>query len=394
MPFRVRARGHANSIFVALLVYIALTVVVDRLTPQSFRLDVYAAVAPLVGAALCSYRQAIVLAIIDFVVMAGLGGVAPDDPHALNRISAVVGNALLTGASVIVARLLRDRDALLERLKVTGEAAQRALLRQLPLRSRDVTVDGFYISSQQDALVGGDIYEVLETPYGTRVLIGDVQGKGLRTLGAGAAVLTAFREAAYYLPGLVDGVAAMEQGLRRYGLSGAGPGPDGGSGAEQERFVTALVLAVHGDQGPPDGRNVPLALVDCGHCAPYLIKADGTVSELEPAEPGLPLGLGELADRPRTVQHLVVPADARLFACTDGVTEARDPDGGFYPLAARLGSWAGLSTAELLHRLRDDLEAHTGGRLQDDAAVLVVERTAPEATDPGDGPGGAYAVGR
>ncbi|WP_431041156.1 PP2C family protein-serine/threonine phosphatase [Streptomyces sp. P1-3] len=393
MPLRFRTRGLANSIFVALLVYIGVAVLIDRLTPQDIRLDVYAALAPLVAAALCTYRQAVVVAVIDFVIMAGLSGLSPDDPNTVNRVSAVLGNALLAGASIAVARLLRERDELLERLRVTGEAAQRALLRRLPLRSNDVVVDGFYVSSQRDALVGGDIYEVVETPYGTRVLIGDVQGKGLRTLGAGAAVLTAFREAAFYRRSLTSGVDAMEQGLRRYTRS---TGEDADDDGAWERFVTALVLGVEqqDDQVARAAQAVPLLFVDCGHLAPFVIRADGTVRELEPENPGLPLGLGDLLERPRSVQRVLVPAGSRIFACTDGVTEARAPDGTFYPLADRLGGWASLPTPELLARLRADLDAHTGGELQDDAAALVMERatagSGPSADGPPpDGPDGA-----
>ncbi|MFC0602809.1 PP2C family protein-serine/threonine phosphatase [Streptomyces palmae] len=387
VPFRAHARSFSNGIFIALFGYIALVILVDRITPQYFRLDAYAAMAPLVAAALCSFRQAVIIAAVDFLAVVVLSGWVPDDPHNVNRISTVVGNALLAGASIMVAWLMRERDGLLHRLLVTGEAAQRALLRQLPLRSHDVTVDGFYVSSQQDALVGGDIYEVVETPYGTRVLIGDVQGKGLRTLGAGAAVLTAFREAAYYRRGLEGGVVAMEQGLRRYVSSSAGDTESTAGGElDRERFVTALVFGVDQTAAVPDERAVPLSFVACGHLAPYLIQSDGTVRELEPEEPGLPLGLGELVSRPRAVQHITVPADARVFTCTDGVTEARGPGGEFYPLADRLGGWARLPTPELLARLQEDLELHTGGRLQDDAAALVMERTAP-APDPTADPG-------
>ncbi|MGY0056829.1 SpoIIE family protein phosphatase [Streptomyces sp. LZ34] len=55
------------------------------------------------------------------------------------------------------------------------------------------------------------------------------------------------------------------------------------------------------------------------------------------------------------------------------MTEARDPAGEFYPLADRLSGWASLPTPELLQRLKKDLDAHTKGRLQDDAAVIVLE---------------------
>ncbi|WFB06488.1 serine/threonine-protein phosphatase [Streptomyces sp. LX-29] len=372
----------ANSVFIALLVYIGLIVVVDQVAPRDVRMDMYAAVAPIVAAALCTYRQAVLIAAVDFLAMATLHGAEPDDPQPFNTIATVFGNLLLAGAAITLARLLYDREKLLTRLRVTGEAAQRALLRQLPLRSRGVVVDGLYVSSQRDALVGGDIYEVLETPYGTRVLIGDVQGKGLRTLGAGAAVLTAFREAAFYRPSLESAVDAMESGLWRYARSAA----DESEGAD-ERFVTALVFGVEEDTWVPDGTSVPIVFVDCGHVAPLLIHGDGRITELAPPdEAGLPLGLGQLVERPRAVQRVAVPAEARVFACTDGVTEARGADGAFYPLADRLSGWAELPTSELLARLREDLDAHTGGRLQDDAAALIMERAAADAAPDGGRP--------
>ncbi|MDW6058604.1 hypothetical protein SAZ11_11620 [Streptomyces sp. FXJ1.4098] len=312
MPWRERIRAYANRVFAVLLVYLALIVLIDSITPRSFRLDVFAALAPLLAAAFCTYRQTLVLGLLDLVVMAITHGVIPDSLVPLNRVASVLGNTLMVGASIAVARLLRDREELLTQVRATGEAAQRALLRELPLRGSDVVVDGFYVSSQQGALVGGDIYEVVDTPYGARVLIGDVQGKGLRTLGAGAAVLTAFREAAYHLRSLSDGVDAMEVGLRRYNSSHARER----NGSEEERFVTALVIGVERDDpapvpgspadtrpdaapdaapdGPDPGDTALMVLIDCGHVQPYLLHADGTVNELDAAEPGLPLGLGDL----------------------------------------------------------------------------------------------------
>ncbi|MFD8382759.1 PP2C family protein-serine/threonine phosphatase [Streptomyces sp. NPDC059679] len=390
MPRRERIRAYANRVFAVLLVYLALIVLVDSITPRSFRLDVFAALAPLLAAAFCTYRQTLVLGLLDLAVMAITHGVIPDSLVPLNRVASVLGNTLMVGASIAVARLLRDREELLTQVRATGEAAQRALLRELPLRGSDVVVDGFYVSSQQGALVGGDIYEVVDTPYGARVLIGDVQGKGLRALGAGAAVLTAFREAAYHLRSLSDGVDAMEVGLRRYNSSHARER----NGSEEERFVTALVFGVERDDDPapapvpgspadtqPDadsdgsdpGDTALMVLIDCGHVQPYLLHADGTVNELDSAEPGLPLGLGDLTGAPRPVQRIPIEPDTRVLACTDGVTEARCPTGKFYPLADRLSGWASLPTPELLGRLRKDLDAHTKGRLQDDAAVLVLE---------------------
>ncbi len=377
MPWRLRSPRFANGLFVLLLGYLATIVVIDELTSRYLRLDVYAAVAPMVAAALCVYRHTVVIGALDFVAMTVIYGVLPSSVPTVARAGAILSNALMVGASIAVARLLRDREELLERERATGEAAQRALLRQLPLRTQDVVVDGFYVSSQRDALVGGDLYEAVQTPYGTRVLIGDLRGKGLSTLGAGATVLTAFREAAYHRRDLTSGVLAMEQGLARYNASREGREPV----EAQERFVTALVLGTDGGAGgPSDGaaKEEPMSLlvVDCGHIAPYVIGPDNAVREVELAEPGLPLGLGELADHPRAVQRVVLPPGCRLLACTDGVTEARGADGSFYPLAARLRRWAALPTSELLGRLRADLDTPTGGQLQDDAAALIMERLA------------------
>ncbi|MEU3752766.1 PP2C family protein-serine/threonine phosphatase [Streptomyces olivoreticuli] len=374
--------------FALVLVYLMVIVAIDLTTPSELRLDVFAALAPMTAAALCTYRQTVFVGLLDFCVMVAHHGVLTSDV-AVNRVGSFVGNALMVGASIAVARLRRDGDDLLERVRATGEAAQRALLRPLPLRTHSVVVDGFYVSSQREALIGGDLYEVVDTPYGTRVLIGDVRGKGLGTLGAGAAVLTAFREAAYHRRDLESGVEAMEQGLYRYHRSAAYEATDGGrpgAGVEDvvlrasEEFVTALVFGTEESPGQEEREGdgaVPVVFVDCGHVAPFLIGPEGRVRELESPDPGLPLGLGDLSTATRTAQRVELPAGSRVLACTDGVTEARAPDGGFYPLAERLDAWATLPTPELLGRLRADLDAHTGGRLQDDVAVLVMERAAP-----------------
>ncbi len=67
------------------------------------------------------------------------------------------------------------------------------------------------------------------------------------------------------------------------------------------------------------------------------------------------------------------PGD-RLLIYTDGVIEARDARRRFYPLTERVAAWQSDRPSVLLHRLRRDLLAHVGGHLDDDAAMVVVER--------------------
>lgn len=54
--------------------------------------------------------------------------------------------------------------------------------------------------------------------------------------------------------------------------------------------------------------------------------------------------------------------------------EARDSERRFYPLTERLTAHCADRPTALLHHLRHDLLAHVGGRLDDDAAMVVVER--------------------
>src|SRR4051794_5358846 len=60
-----------------------------------------------------------------------------------------------------------------------AEAAQRAILSPPPARLGAVRLAARYVSAASDALVGGDLYEVVQREGATRLLVGDVRGKGL-----------------------------------------------------------------------------------------------------------------------------------------------------------------------------------------------------------------------
>ncbi|MGY3062259.1 hypothetical protein ACVWZD_006557 [Streptomyces sp. TE3672] len=266
--------------------------------------------------------------------------------------------------------VLRIRHATqIARLRSAAGALQRQILRPLPILTDQVLTHGIYTPIEEDRLVGGDIYEVVESPYGTRVIIGDVQGKGLAAIGVGFAVLGAFREAAIREPDLTGVVDALEDAVARHNTFSAQTG-------EIERFVTALVLGFDGSDR--------VQAVNCGHLAPRLLHR-GVVRALPLRRTSVPLGMAELSPEARAAEPLDVPADATLLLCTDGVTEARDPSGAFYPLDTRLSRWAALGPVELLEALHADLETFTGGVRRDDTAVLALRR-APDGTPPRTGP--------
>lgn len=265
--------------------------------------------------------------------------------------------------SVLGCRYRVRREEEVHRLRSAAAALQRQIVRPLPLRTGDVVVDGLYQPVEEDAMVGGDMYEVAASPYGTRMLIADVQGKGLPAIGTALAVLGAFREAVYREDTLTGVVEALESAVARHNVFATRTG-------EPERLVTALVLGI--------GQEQSVEAVNCGHIAPYVIH-DGDAYQAVLGEPAVPLGLAALAMAPRRSTRFTFPDRAALLLCTDGVTEARDRRGSFYPLEERLRAWALAPPARLAETLDADLRRFTGAAQRDDVAVLTVSRATREA---------------
>lgn len=65
------------------------------------------------------------------------------------------------------------------------------------------------------------------------------------------------------------------------------------------------------------------------------------------------------------------PGDQLLFY-TDGVSEARDAAGRFYPLDERAAHLKDPDPETALRSVREDLVEHAEGPLHDDAAMLLV----------------------
>jgi hypothetical protein len=115
-----------------------------------------------------------------------------------------------------------------------------------------------------------------------------------------------------------------------------------------------------------------------GHPRPLLLRGRKVVAELSSAAV-LPFGLGDPAPEPGVEQ--LEPDDVVLLY-TDGVTEARTPDGeqfGLDRLADLLEREAasGRESGELLRRLVQSVLDHQAGDLRDDATLLLVQWTGP-----------------
>ncbi|WP_344553381.1 PP2C family protein-serine/threonine phosphatase [Kitasatospora saccharophila] len=298
-----------------------------------------------------------VLALIAQVVIASLHG----GLFTPNHQAQLLALAVVTAVILAYTRIHERHDRELDRVRTVSDAVQRVMMRPLPDRAGPLRIATRYLAADDEANVGGDLYAAVRTPHATRLLIGDVRGKGLGAVGDAAALLGAFRELAHRHEDPARLADALEASYRRHLAELADSGQD-----VQENFVTALVLDL------PDDR--PAARVaDCGHPPPLLLTPAGA-HPLPLCRTAPPLGMSALGPVDRRTEEFDFPPGSTLLLHTDGVTEARAADGTFYPLPARAARLPAESPRALLDALRRDLLDHVGGRLMDDAAMVAVAR--------------------
>lgn len=353
--------GHA---LVAIpLALIAVIVTVDLAPDPDIHLGPLLIVAPAITA---SFAGPWLVAVIGLLTIAGevitSNGVGEQD-----RTAQIVSVAVVSAFIVFYSLLRERRQRELTQVRSVADIVQRVLIRPLPPRVGPLRISSLYLTAEREAQIGGDLYAATRIDAGTRLIIGDVRGRGLAAIDTTAQVLGAFRAAAHQqatLPDLVsflDNVACVEPTR-----------PDEQDADIQECFVTAAALDIPDDQ-------LVVHMINRGHPPPLLLH-DGTVTELPARHPAPPLGLGSLAPSGQDVETYPFTVGDLLLLYTDGVIEARDARGRFYPLAERISAWAEDDPANVVKRLHDDLRAYAGGQLNDDAAVVAVERyEAPES---------------
>ncbi|MEH0548873.1 PP2C family protein-serine/threonine phosphatase [Streptomyces sp. B21-105] len=355
------------------LLYVVALLLIEPVTPTRWPVSFALIAVPLLAA--FAHGPSVVACATVFAVL--FEGVLAGTPCCAGRsvgylwdrhyVASYICTALVGALGTILAAHRIRRERTLADVRFVADIAQRVLLRPVPHRIGRLRLASLYLSAAAEARIGGDLYEAVPTPYGVRLLIGDVRGKGLLAVETAAALLGAFREAAYDesdLPALADRVETSMSRRARL-LEGTDPG---------ERFVTAVFAEVPADDDV-------VRVVNCGHPPPLLI-GPGEVRELDRGRSAPPLNLGMLVGDPYRVEVYAFRPGDQLLLYTDGVTETRDPGGVFYPLQQRLRSWGALPPDELLRRLHTDLLAHSHDRLQDDIAALTARRLADEGCAP------------
>ncbi|PPA60357.1 PP2C family protein-serine/threonine phosphatase [Micromonospora chalcea] len=304
-------------------------------------------IAPFLAAALASWR--VVLAMGGLATAVGVAFALAERGTTLVtavNVTAIAVGTVVAAATAAVRQRQVDRIAELSRL---ASVAQQAVLRPLGPQVGTLAVAARYISSTATAEIGGDLYEAMDTPYGVRMIIGDVRGKGLDAVRLASIVLGSYRHVAYERADLRAVVTDLDRAVAR--------------NVGDEDFVTAALV---------EERGGTLTIVNCGHPPPLLLRR-GAVIPLEPPAPAPPLGFMPVV-RPR-VERLE-PGD-RLLLFTDGLGEARR-DGEFFPTADRAWPLLGHGTvADGLASLETALVEWVHGRLDDDIALVLMEYAGP-----------------
>ncbi|MFI9045964.1 PP2C family protein-serine/threonine phosphatase [Streptomyces sp. NPDC053427] len=344
---------------------IVVITIVDLFVPEDVHLGPLLVIAPALTASFAGPRMTGAIALMAMAAQAFIGwhfGVLFSRNVMVQLLSIAVLSCLIVFFCVVRERHRQQ----LAQVRSVAEAAQHVLLWPLPEQIGPLRIACMYLAAEDEAQIGGDLYAATRTEGGVRLMIGDVRGKGLAAIGEAALLLGAFREAAHQHTSLPSLAGALERSVGRY-LDDFEPEEEAG-----ERFVTALLMEV------PDHDPVT-RMTSCGHLAPLLLSPGHsvTVPSLHPAPP---LGIGMSPDG-YTLDVFTFEVGDTLLLFTDGIIEARNHKGEFYPFAERAAQWTGASPDNLLQHIRRDLLAHAGGALADDAALVAIRRTPP--TRPG-----------
>ncbi|HZU73408.1 MAG TPA: GAF domain-containing SpoIIE family protein phosphatase [Acidimicrobiales bacterium] len=254
------------------------------------------------------------------------------------------------------AALVIDNARLFSERTEVARSLQSALLPPRLPAIEGLEVAARYRAAGEGLEVGGDFYDLFSIGRGAwAAVIGDVCGRGSEA----AAVTGLVRHSLHASALQARNPASMLQVANAV----LGEHQDGGS----DRFCTAACAILR------PGEVTRATIASAGHPAPLILRADGAIEEFDGG--GLALGIAPGRGPGLHSKRYSLGAGDTLVLYTDGVTEARDGSGRFFGhegleavLRERAGSGAGPIAGGLLH----SVEAFSGGRLNDDLAILVI----------------------
>jgi len=205
------------------------------------------------------------------------------------------------------------------------------------------------------AEVGGDVFDYALSETHAQFAILDATGHDLHSGLAAATALAAYRNSRRQGHGLFEQTEAIHRAVE-HEFSG-------------RTYATGVLGTLALDTGE-------LRYIAAGHPPPLLLRRGHVVKTLDAGRRPL-LGLDMQAAN--VAAEWLEPDDV-VVLYTDGITEARDPDGQFFGLD-RLVDFLereaadGVPLPEIVRRVGRRILEHQNGTLQDDATILLIQWT-------------------
>lgn len=230
-----------------------------------------------------------------------------------------------------------------------ADVLQRSIVSPKLVRTERFEIAQVYEPAMDEALVGGDFYDIIEMPdsrFG--LVIGDVSGKGLA-----AAVHTAM----------------VKYALRAYVSEGYGPAQTlhrlnnmVSTFIGQDAFVTLFF-------GILDPSSSEFVYASAGH-EPAIYSCNSHYETLPATGPALGFG----AELGYTEESLTLEEGCVMLLYTDGISEARQSDAllGAEGIGEQVLACAALGSEDLAKCIHTAAVDFAGGELRDDAAILAV----------------------
>jgi len=244
-----------------------------------------------------------------------------------------------------------ERARLVGSLREAVTSLQDALLPASFPEVPGLDVGALYRSASEVAQVGGDFYDLF--PIGgdlVAAVIGDVCGKGVAAARHTARLRFELRALLEADP---DPARALETFNDKVFEEFA-----------EDEYATLLLLVLDPSTGA-------VRWSSAGHPPPVVTDPAPRVLDFEGS---LPVGL--FADARHVTRWLTVARGHYVVLYTDGVVEARSPDGGELGPAGLLAALPPVpaGAASVAEVVLKEVQRHTGGELDDDAAVIVLAR--------------------
>jgi serine phosphatase RsbU (regulator of sigma subunit) len=314
-------------------------------------------------------RQSLVMNAIRSVIAIPLRAQSSSALLGLLYLDSQSRNQDFTGTSKdILHAIARQAATLLENLRLIEMERQSALLRkelqiaaaiQSQIIPQKLPTFGYVRFSARTIPctgVGGDFYDVISLEDGFAAIVADVSGKGVP-----AALLASMVQGMFHAQtslGADRGIALIESiaSLNAFVCSRT----------PAEKYVTLAALRYR----QSDSYGGEIELINAGHVAPMIVRADGRVDKIDDGD--MPVGLFEFAQY-HAIRLTLLVGDM-IVLLTDGITEAEDAAGEQFGVERIQES---MLQPDLPGSLLGAVDAFcSGSPAKDDRTILAIERIA------------------